>query len=154
MNHCLGGTHKDSVLMFQVFVKFQQLDNAIVSVLDFWGFVALFFALKGKTLLSSNEDIFQPNACSRMLVKIVVNICFAFFQDLANMMKSFRYDAHPMGMLATTVCAMGTIQSDANPALRGQDVYDDKKLRNKQIQRLIGSMPTMAAFAYRHRMGK
>ena len=80
--------------------------------------------------------------------------CFAFFQDLANMMKSFRYDAHPMGMLATTVCAMGTIQSDANPALRGQDVYNDKNLRNKQLHRLIGSMPTMAAFAYRHRMGK
>jgi len=75
-------------------------------------------------------------------------------EDLANMMKSFRYDAHPMGMLATTVCAMGTIQSDANPALRGQDVYDDKNLRNKQLHRLIGSMPTMAAFAYRHRMGK
>lgn len=75
-------------------------------------------------------------------------------EDLANMMKSFRYDAHPMGMLATTVCAMGTIQSDANPALRGQGVYDDRTLRNKQLHRLIGCMPTLAAFAYRHRMGK
>jgi len=75
-------------------------------------------------------------------------------EDLASMMKSFRYDAHPMGMLATTVCALGTLQPGANPALAGQDVYNDKKIRNKQLHRLIGSMPTMAAFAYRHRMGK
>merc|ERR1719159_911341 len=70
------------------------------------------------------------------------------------MMKSFRYDAHPMGMLATSVCAMGTLQSEANPALAGQDVYNDKNLRNKQLHRLIGGMPTLAAFAFRHRMGK
>merc|ERR1719492_761137 len=75
-------------------------------------------------------------------------------QDLAAMMKSFRYDAHPMGMLATSVCAMGTLQADANPALAGQEVYMDKAMRNKQLHRLIGCMPTLAAFAYRHRMGK
>jgi len=75
-------------------------------------------------------------------------------EDLASMMKSFRYDAHPMGMLATAVCAMGTLQSEANPALAGQDVYNDKNLRNKQLHRLIGGMPTLAAFAFRHRMGK
>jgi len=75
-------------------------------------------------------------------------------EDLAAMMKSFRYDAHPMGMLATAVCAMGTLQADANPALAGQDVYNDKNLRNKQLHRLIGGMPTLAAFAFRHRMGK
>merc|ERR1719244_325202 len=69
-------------------------------------------------------------------------------------MKSFRYDAHPMGMLATAVCAMGTLQADANPALAGQDVYKNKNLRNKQLHRLIGAMPTLAAFAFRHRMGK
>ena len=75
-------------------------------------------------------------------------------EDLAAMMKSFRYDAHPMGMLATAVCAMGPLQADANPALAGQDVYNDKNLRNKQLHRLIGGMPTLAAFAFRHRMGK
>jgi len=75
-------------------------------------------------------------------------------EDLAKMMQSFRYDAHPMGMLATTLCAMGTLQRDANPALQGQDVYNSKELRNKQIHRLVGCMPTLAAFAYRHRMGR
>jgi citrate synthase len=43
---------------------------------------------------------------------------------------------------------------DANPSLQGQGIYDDKQLRNKQLHRLIGCMPTIAAFAYRHRMGK
>ena len=35
----------------------------------------------------------------------------------------------------------------------GQDVYNDMRMRNKQIYRIIGSVPTLAAFAYRHRMG-
>lgn len=75
-------------------------------------------------------------------------------EDLARLMQNFRYDAHPMGMLAASVCAMGTFQSDANPALQGEDVYNDLTFRNKQIHRLIGCMPTIAAFSYRHRMGK
>jgi citrate synthase len=75
-------------------------------------------------------------------------------EDLARLMQNFRYDAHPMGMLASSVCAMGTFQSDANPALQGENVYEDLTFRNKQIHRLIGCMPTLAAFSYRHRMGK
>ncbi|MES1906893.1 MAG: hypothetical protein MHM6MM_000120 [Cercozoa sp. M6MM] len=74
--------------------------------------------------------------------------------DLSDMMKSFRYDAHPMGMLASTVSAMGVLHPEANPALQGQDVYDDKRVRNKQIHRILGTMPTMAAHCYRHRIGR
>ena len=59
-----------------------------------------------------------------------------------------------MGLLVSTLAAMGTFQKDANPALAGQDVYNDKKLRNKQIVRLIGTMPTIAANAYRLRIGR
>jgi citrate synthase len=43
-------------------------------------------------------------------------------EDLVRLMQNFRYDAHPMGMLAASVCAMGTFQSDANPALQGEGV--------------------------------
>jgi len=70
------------------------------------------------------------------------------------MMKSFRYDAHPMGMLVSTVAALSTFHPEANPALAGQDVYDDKKTRNKQVHRMLGIMPTLAANAYRHRIGR
>ncbi|CEO95191.1 unnamed protein product (mitochondrion) [Plasmodiophora brassicae] len=74
--------------------------------------------------------------------------------DLAAMMKSFRYNSHPMGMLISTVSAMSTLHPEANPALSGQDVYNSAKLRNKQIHRILGTMPTIAAFAYRHRIGR
>lgn len=75
-------------------------------------------------------------------------------EDVAEMMKSFRYDAHPMGMLITGLSALGTVHPEANPALSGQNVYDDIGVRNKQINRLIGSVGTIASFAYRHRQGR
>lgn len=59
-----------------------------------------------------------------------------------------------MGLLVSTLSAMGTFQKDANPALAGQECYNDLKLRNKQILRLIGTMPTIAANAYRLRIGR
>jgi len=77
-------------------------------------------------------------------------------EDLKKMMGSFRYDSHPMGMIISTLAAMSTFHPEANPALapQGQSVYDDKNLRNKQIHRIIGTMPTIAAYAYRHRIGR
>ncbi len=75
-------------------------------------------------------------------------------EDLKTMMKSFRYDAHPMGMVISTVNAMSTFHPEANPALAGQAVYKQKTLRNKQIHRILGTMTTIAAFAYRHRIGR
>jgi len=75
-------------------------------------------------------------------------------EDLADMLKSFRYNAHPMGMLATMFAAMGTQHPEANPALQGQAIYSDVPHRNKQIHRILGSIPTMAAFAYRRRIGR
>lgn len=37
--------------------------------------------------------------------------------DVSNMMKSFHYDAHPMGMFASTLSALSTFHAEANPAL-------------------------------------
>jgi citrate synthase len=39
--------------------------------------------------------------------------------DVADLMKSFRYDAHPMGMLISTISAYSTLKPEANPALVG-----------------------------------
>jgi citrate synthase len=74
--------------------------------------------------------------------------------NLKTMMKSFRYDAHPMGMVISTVAAMSTFHPEANPALAGEKVYKNTQLQNKQIHRIMGTMPTIAAFAYRHRVGR
>jgi len=35
------------------------------------------------------------------------------------MMSKFRYDAHPMGMIVSTLSALSTIHPESNPALSG-----------------------------------
>jgi citrate synthase len=64
-------------------------------------------------------------------------------KDLAD---GFRYDAHPMGMLMSTVAALSTFYPEA------KDIHDAAN-RREQIFRLIAKMPTIAAFSYRHLMG-
>jgi citrate synthase len=58
----------------------------------------------------------------------------------------FHYDAHPMGMLISSIAALGTFYNDA------KDIHD-KSLRDKQILRLIAKMPTLAAMCYRFSAG-
>ena len=67
-------------------------------------------------------------------------------ENIKDLMSGFRYDAHPMGMLCSTVAALSTFYPEA------QHVHDPKN-RHDQIFRLIAKMPTVAAFAHRHSMG-
>jgi citrate synthase len=68
-------------------------------------------------------------------------------EDLAQMIESFRYDAHPMGILISSVAAMSTLHPEA------RNVHDPE-VREKQIWRILGKLPTIAAFAYRVRIGR
>ena len=68
-------------------------------------------------------------------------------ENLKKFMDGFHHDAHPMGILLSTVAALSTFYPD------GRNV-NDPKCRRKQIVRLIGKMPTLAAYAYRHRLGR
>jgi len=61
-------------------------------------------------------------------------------------MEHFRYDAHPMAMLVSTVAALSTIYPEA------RDIHDPDN-RLLQIKRLIGKMPSIAAMSYRHSLG-
>ena len=61
-------------------------------------------------------------------------------------LEGFRYDAHPMGMLTSTVAALSTVYPESRHVL-------DPKVRDLQIKRLIGKMPTIAAYTYRHSLG-
>ncbi len=61
-------------------------------------------------------------------------------------LEGFRYDAHPMGMLVSTVAALSTVYPDA------RNIHDPE-VRKLQIMRLIGKMPTIAAYTYRHSLG-
>lgn len=74
--------------------------------------------------------------------------------DVGQLMKSFRYDAHPMGIICSTLAALSTVHPEQNPSLVGETIYKNKDIRNKQIYRLIGNVPTIAANAYRHRVGR
>jgi citrate synthase len=67
-------------------------------------------------------------------------------ENLKKFIDGFRYDAHPMGMLMSTVAAMSTFYPES------KDIFNEK-IRDIQIHRLIAKMPTLAAFAYRHSMG-
>ena len=67
-------------------------------------------------------------------------------ENVKDLMAGFRYDAHPMGMLASTVAALSTFYPDA------KRVHDAQE-RARHVYRLIAKIPTLAAFAYRHSMG-
>ncbi|MFN8091795.1 MAG: citrate synthase [Vicinamibacteria bacterium] len=67
-------------------------------------------------------------------------------ENVKELMAGFRYDAHPMGMLASTVAALSTFYPDAKRIRDGQE-------RARHIYRLIAKIPTLAAFAYRHSKG-
>lgn len=58
------------------------------------------------------------------------------------------------GMIISSLAAMSTLHPESNPALAGQDIYANKELRNKQIHRLLGAMPTISAAVQRHREGR
>jgi citrate synthase len=67
-------------------------------------------------------------------------------ENTKKLMEGFHHDAHPMGMLVSTVAALSTFYPDAKNVL-------DPESRRLQIYRLIGKMPTIAAYAYRHSLG-
>jgi len=67
-------------------------------------------------------------------------------ENIKKFMEGYRYDAHPMGMLVGTVGALSTIYPDA------KNIHDLES-RRLQTRRLIGKIPTLAAFAYRHTRG-
>ena len=67
-------------------------------------------------------------------------------ENLKKFMDGFHHDAHPMGILLSTVAALSTFYPDSRNVA-------DPKVRRKQVVRLIGKIPTLAAYAYRHRLG-
>jgi citrate synthase len=67
-------------------------------------------------------------------------------KNVNRFIEGFRYDAHPMGIMVGTIGALSTFYPDA------KDI-DKIESRRLQVRRLIGKMPTLAAYAYRHTLG-
>lgn len=75
-------------------------------------------------------------------------------QGLLDIIQSMPHDAHPMGVLVSAMSALSVFHPDANPALRGQDIYKSKQVRDKQIVRILGKAPTIATAAYLRMAGR
>jgi len=67
-------------------------------------------------------------------------------ENIKKFMDGFHHDAHPMGMFVSTIAALSTFYPDAKKVL-------DPEARKLQVLRLVGKVPTIAAYAYRHSLG-
>ncbi len=68
-------------------------------------------------------------------------------ENIKKFMEGFQYDAHPMGIFLSTVGALSTFYPDA------KEIFDERS-RVRQTHRLIAKVPSIAAYAYRHSIGR
>ncbi len=68
-------------------------------------------------------------------------------ENIKKFLEGFRYDAHPMGMFLSAVGALSTFYPDA------KNIHDEAS-RRLQTVRLIAKVPSIAAYAFRHSIGR
>ena len=64
------------------------------------------------------------------------------------------HDSHFMATIITALTALSAFHPEQNPALQGGDIYASAEIRDKQVVRIIGKMPALAALAYHRRSGR
>jgi citrate synthase len=67
-------------------------------------------------------------------------------ENMRKFLEGFRYDAHPMAMLNSSVAGLSAFYPSA------RNIFDETE-RNISIVRLLAKTPTIAAFSYRHVKG-
>jgi citrate synthase len=67
-------------------------------------------------------------------------------ENVKEFINGFHHDAHPMGILVSSIAALSTFYPGAKAISNPED-------RHLQVVRLIAKTPTLAAFAYRHAQG-
>jgi citrate synthase len=67
-------------------------------------------------------------------------------ENIKRFLEGFRYDAHPMSMLCSSVAAMSSFYPKA------KNIFEPAE-RNISIIRLLAKLPTLAAMIYRHVKG-
>jgi citrate synthase len=95
-----------------------------------------YLIVKGELPTASHFEMWQHNIKMHTLLH----------ENVKHFVEGFRYDAHPMGILVGTVGALSTFYPEAKNIM-------DVESRRMQTRRMIGKMPTIAAFAYRHSRG-
>jgi citrate synthase len=95
-----------------------------------------YLILKGELPVPSHLRAFTTNITLHTIIH----------ENIKKFIDGFHHDAHPMGILVSTVGALSTFYPDA------KRIFDPES-RKIQTHRLIAKMPTLAAFAYRHSLG-
>ncbi|HET6681689.1 MAG TPA: citrate synthase [Gemmatimonadaceae bacterium] len=67
-------------------------------------------------------------------------------ENLKRFLEGFRYDAHPMSILCSSIAALSSFYPEAKQ-------INDPEQRHISIIRLLAKLPTIAAYAYRHVKG-
>ncbi len=67
-------------------------------------------------------------------------------ENMRKFLEGFRYDAHPMAMLNSSVAALASFYPSS------RNIFDERE-RNISMIRLLAKVPTIAAFCYRHVKG-
>ena len=67
-------------------------------------------------------------------------------ENMKKLLDGFHHDAHPMGILVSTLAALSTFYPEA------KNIHDPE-VRWNQTVRLLAKVPTLAAWAYRHSLG-
>lgn len=87
-----------------------------------------------------------PNDAQGSEFRNTITVHTMVHENMKKIIDGFHHDAHPMGILVSTLGALGTMYPNA------KNVFDAQE-RTLNIHRLIAKVPTLAAYAYRHRMG-
>ena len=88
-----------------------------------------------------------PTAAQQQAWTREITLHTMLHENVKKFMEGFRYDAHPMGIFLSTVGALSTFYPDAKKIF-------DKESRLRQTHRLIAKVPSIAAYAYRHSIGR
>lgn len=88
-----------------------------------------------------------PNAAQKEEFTQAIKEHSAVDPSVANLVKTFARDAHPMAIMCSALGALAAVYND------GLDITD-AEVRKITAYRLIGQMPTLAAMAYRHGRGE
>jgi citrate synthase len=88
-----------------------------------------------------------PTAAQRQTWTREITLHTMLHENIKKFMEGFQYDAHPMGIFLSTVGALSTFYPDAKQIF-------DKSSRLRQTHRLIAKVPSIAAYAYRHSIGR
>jgi citrate synthase len=118
-------------------------------VLEYRGYPIEQLAEKSTYLETAYLVIFGELPTASQLQQWTREITFhtMLHENIKKLMEAFQYDAHPMGVFLSTVGAFSTFYPDA------KKIFDEQS-RKKQIHRLIAKVPTIAAYAYRHSIGR